>query len=258
MSLSTFSIFYFNFEINEDFRYLNFDEGSGELTASIELGAYTPTQLAEQIAIAMNAVGTFAYTVVFNRTSRSFTISSLSGSFDLLVSTGSSDASAYSVIGFVGADRTGTSTYTGAESGNIYEPQFILQDHISSENFQSLISPTVVKTAAGQVEVIRFGVEKFVQMNIKWINNKFDASDSRIFKYNPEGIEDAQEFLQYLVTKKPVEFMADISALNTFQQLLLESTEQDQMGTKYQLKELYDKGLPNFFETGKLVFRVIE
>ncbi len=258
MSLSTFSLFYFNFEINEDFRYINFDEGSGELTATIELGAYTATEIANQVASAMNAVGTYAYTVVFNRDSRSFTIASLSGSFDLLVSTGSSAASAFSVIGFEGSDRTGTNTYTGGESGDFYEPQFILQDYVPSENFQGSIAQTVIITASGQVEVVRFGVEKFIQMNIKYINNKADASDSKIFKYNPTGLEDAQRFMQYLMTKKPVEFMANIGSRNTFQQVLLESTPTEKDGTGYQLKELYDKGLPNFFETGKLVFRVIE
>jgi hypothetical protein len=39
---------------------------------------------------------------------------------------------------------------------------------------------------------------------------------------------------------------------------MLESTPEDAKGLKYKLKELYGQGLPGYFETGVLKFRVLE
>lgn len=256
MSLTTFSIFYYNFEADDDHRYLAFDEGSGELQASLELGSFTPTDMATNIQTAMNEVGSNSYVVTFNRDDRSFTIESTTGNFDLLVLTGTSGSSIFSVIGFTGADRTGDDEYTGGESGDFYEPQFILQDHIPTDNYQKLVSPAVNKSAEGMVEVIRFGTEKFLQLNIKYATNK--VSDGRIIKYNPEGVEDLVRFMQFIMQKKEIEYMPNINSRSTFQKVLLEQTQDEPKGTGFKLRELYDKGLPNYFETGPLVFRLIE
>lgn len=255
MSLTTFSAFYYDFEFDADSRYLCIDEGSGELIAELQLGEYTPTDMAIVIQSALNDVGTLGYTVTFNRSDRSFTISA-TGNFDLLVSSGSVATQGYSKFGFTGADRTGAATYTGSPAGNEYLPQFILQDHISTDNYQKLVSPSINKSAAGDVEVIRFGTEKFLQCNIKFITNK--VSDGKVIRYNPTGVEDFQSFMQYIIQKKPIEYMPNELSRNTYQKFILESTELDSKGTGYKLKELYDKGLPNFFESGPLVFRLVE
>jgi hypothetical protein len=255
MSLSTFSIFYFDFEITNTAKNISFDEGSGELIAEIQTGSYTPTELATEIKVALEAVGANTYAVTFNRSSRSFTISS-TVAFDLLVTSGTAGSSAYDVLGFQGADRTALLTYTGAEAGDFYIPQFIIQDHIDKENYQKLVDPSVQKTATGRVEVVRFGIAKFIQMNFKYITNK--PNDGAIIKNNPNGVEDLQRFMQFLMLKKPVEFMADTSDRDTFEQLILETSPDDSMGTGYKLKELYDKGLPDVFESGILLFRVLE
>jgi len=258
MSLSTFSTFYYNYEFDQYYKYINFKENGGsELTAEVEIGSYTPTEMATVIQDAMNTSGALTYQVTFNRSERTFTISLVgAGSFDLLISSGTSDAKAFSIFGFSGADRTSLSASTGNTCGNEYNPQFILQDYISTNDFQKLISPTINKSASGAVEVIRFGVEKFMQCNIKFITNKESGGD--VIRYNPTGVANAQSFLQYLITKKPIEFMPDIGSRNTFQKMLLESTPDDQKGTGYKLKELYDKNLPGFYETGALIFRLIE
>lgn len=254
MSLTTFSIFYFDFEITNDNKFFNFSEGGPELTAEIEIGSYTATEFGPTIATALNAVGANTYSVSFDRDTRFFTISA-DANFELLVFSGTVTPNAYEVIGFTGADRTGDDTYTGdQQSGDFYEPQFIIQDHIDRGNFQKLIDPSVNQTAAGLVEVIRFGVSEFIQMNFKWNTNK--ASDGHIIKNNPTGVEDLQRFMQYITTKKPVEFMADISDRDEFVKLILESTEEESKGTSYKLREMYDRNLPFYFETGKLVFRV--
>lgn len=257
MSLSTFSTFYYGFEVTADTRYLCFNEGGSEIIADVELGSYTPTELAVIIKTALDTAGALTYTVAFNRSTRSFTISSTS-TFALLVSSGSATASVFSVIGFTGADRTGASSYAGGTSGSEYKPQFILQDHIAIEDWQELVKPSVQTTANGKVEVVRFGIEKFMQCNIKFATNLNIAADGINLKNNPTGVEDLRAFMQYLITKKPVEFMKDLADRNTFQTFILEKTDNDSKGTGYKLVELYSKNLPNFFETGKLVFRLIE
>lgn len=254
MSLSTFSVFYYGFEFDTDTQYIDFDEGSGALQAEVELGSFTPTEMALNIQEAMNSVGVLTYTVTFNRADRSFTIDS-TANFDLLVSSGVSANKAYPAFGFTGSDRTSASTYTGGFSGNEYLPQFVLQDHISTENLQKLVMPSINKSASGVVEVIRFGVEKFMQCNIKFATNLHIGGNH--FKNNPSGVEDLQAFMQYITQKKPVEFMEDELTRSTYQKMLLESTVEERDGTGYLLKELYDKGLPDIYETGLLRFRLV-
>lgn len=256
MSLTTFSIFYFDYETNEDVKYLDFKEGTDpESTISISANQWSPEELADEIQDQMNSVGTYTYTVTFNRSTRTFTITG-SSIFTLYVSGGShSSTNIMSLIGFSGANRTGLTTYTGnLVTGSVYEPQFILQDHISSEDKKRSVDATIRKTANGELEVVKFGTESFVQVNIKYANSIH--GDGKIIKYNPTGVDDLRAFMQYLITKGPVEFMADISDRNTFQILRLESTTDNKDGLGYELKELYDKGLPNYFESGKLLFRV--
>lgn len=255
MSLETFSIFYYGFEFDADHQYIDFSEGGPQITASVELGAFDPEELAVKITTAMNTAGAFTYSCSFNRTTRVFTISSTS-TFSLLIATGTSGAKAFDVFGFSGSDKTGASSYSGVSAGLVYEPQFIIQDHISTDNFQRLVMPSVNKSADGSVEVIRFGTEKFIQANFKFITNK--ASDNRVIKNNQTGIEDTQDFLQWAIFKKPIDFMKDIDDRSVFQTVILESTPDNKDGTGYKLKELYDRGLPGFFETGTLVFRLIE
>ena len=255
MSLSTFSIFYYNFEITSSNKYISFDEGSGEIVAEIQTGSYTASELGTAIKTALEDVGGLTYTVTFNRTSRSFTIQAGSN-FSLLVSSGTSGLSAFGILGFTGADRTGASTYTGGNAGSAYEPQFIIQDHVGKEDYQRLVDPSVLKTANGRVEVVRFGISKFIQMNFKYLTDK--PSDGNVIKNNPNGLADIRSFMQFAFLKKPMEFMADISDRNTFDKVILEATPEDAQGTGFRLKELYDKGLPGVFETGVLLFRVVE
>lgn len=255
MSLTTFSVFYFYYEFNSDFQYIDFSEGGPDLQATVDFGEYTPTEMATAIEDALNNAGALTYTVTFNRQARTFTIAA-SGPFELLVNSGASSNKAFSKFGFTGADRTGAATYTGGPAGSEYLPQFILQDHVSTDNFQGLVSPSVNKSASGRVEVVRFGIEKFLRCNIKFATNMMIGGND--FRYNANGVEDLQEFMQYLTQKKPVEFMPDTANRSTFQTFILESTPEDKTGTDYLLKELYDKGLPNIFETGVLTFRLIE
>lgn len=256
MSLDTFSIFYYGHSITDENYLLDVDEGSGDFQVELPVGSYTLTEFVDILESALNDAGTLTYTVSLTRASREITISA-TASFDLLVSTGPSvGTSAWSLIGFSGSDRTGASTYTGnLPSGSAYEPQFILQDHVPPENYKKSVMATVNESASGDLEIVRFGSVRGVQFNIKYATDI--PMDGKIIKNNPSGVSDLNSFMDYITDGNKIEMMPDISDRSTFDTLIIESTQQSRDGIEYRLKELYDKGLPRFFETGVLSFRVI-
>lgn len=256
--INTYSLFYYIGSVDEGNFYLNFNEGSGELTAEIETGSYTPTDLAESIEAALNDEGTNTYTVVFNRSTRTFTISA-DANFSLLITSGSNVGSdIFSLIGFTGADLSGDDTYTGnLPAASQYEPQFKFQSYVDQEDLQKAVSASVNKSASGTVEVVKFGTEKFYELNIMFITDINQGVEGPI-KTNLSGVSAARNFLRFCIEKHELELMLDIDNKNDFVKVLLESTEEERDGTGYRLKELYSKGLPGYFETGKMVFRLVE
>lgn len=258
MSIETYSLFYYISEITSSNNKMNFDEGGAELTATIEVGSYTPTDLATAIKTALDAAGALTYTVTFNRTSRTFTIASTSN-FSLLVSSGSTVGSGpYALIGFTGSDRTLASTYTGDSSaGSQYEPQFKFQDFVSNDDWQEKIDAQVNESALGDVEVVSFGTRELIQMNIRFATDK-DVSKSNWIKNNASGVSNLRSFMQFAITKAPFELMENIGDRATYKKVILESTPEDNKGTAYKLKELSLQGGPTgFFETGVIRLRVL-
>jgi len=256
MALSTFSIFYYGYTVNAGNKFINFDEGAGELTAQIEIGSYTLTEILVKIKTAMDAVGTDTYTVTVDRDTRIITIAS-DGTFSLLLSTGSQvGSSPFSLLGFTsGADTASAASHAGDEaSGFSYKPQFILQDFTDSDNWQEAIDSSVNESATGSLEVVNFGTRFFTEFSFKFISNL--SQDHTIIKNNPTGLADAQVFLREITTKNPVEIMFDISDRATFKKIVLESTPSSSTGTAYKLKELTGKNLPGYYEINNLKFRV--
>lgn len=257
--INSFSRFYYGFEITAENQYLDFSEGSGpELSAEIDVGSYTAMEFIEAVKIALDSAGALTYAVSFDRSTRRISVSS-SSTFKLLIGSGSHPGStAWSLMGFTGAvDLAGASSYTGnAAAGDSYAPQFKLQEYVSSADFQQAADSTVNRTASGRVEVVKFGIEKFMECNIMFATDV--AQDGSVIRNNGSGVADLRRFLQFLVTKAPCEFMPDEADLETFETMILESTPDSQNGVGYRLREMYDKGLPGYFQTGKLKFRVLE
>lgn len=256
--IQTYSKFYYNYVIDNDNYYLDFDEGGGELSATLEPGEYTLTDLLVEIKRALEDAGALTYTVTVNRTTRIITIAG-SASFDLLVSTGThASTSVFTLIGFTGADRTSLTTYAANNSsGSEYKPQFKLQSYIDPEDWQQAADASINKTASGRVEIIKFGTEKFFQFNINFATDIEQPCNGPILN-NPTGLDDLRSFMQYAVTRSPLEFIPDKDLPNTFYKIILESTPDSQTGVGYKLKELYDKNLPGYFDTGVLKWRLIE
>ena len=98
-------------------------------------------------------------------------------------------------------------------------------------------------------------IKTFIQMNFKFVTNITQPSGS-IIRNDASGVSKLITFLDYLITKAPIEFMPDENTVNTFQKVILESMADNEKGVGYRLRELYDRGLPGYFETGIMKFRV--
>lgn len=258
MSLTTQSLFYYGHEITSDNYLIDFDEGGGELTATLALGSYTLAEFVAEIKRVLDAAGALTYTVSVNRTTRIITISA-DGNFDLLTNTGTHVGTApWDLMGYTTtANKTGAATYAADnDSGESYHTQFVPQSYVGPDDLQEAVDATVHESAAGDVQVFRFGTNRFIEMNLMYITSR-DVTGS-VIRNNPTGVSDAQAFLQYSVRKNRMEFMEDADSPGTFQSVLLESTPEDSKGVGYRLRELYGRGLPEFFETGVLKFRVLE
>lgn len=258
MSLSTHSKFYYGFEVSGENNYLDFSEGGPEISAVVDVGSYTPTQFAARIQAAMREAGTQNYVVSFDRDTRKITISAPLN-FELLISSGShTGTSVYSTAGFAGADETGTNSYlAGAAIATVYTTQFILQSYIAPEDNEGATYGTVNKSASGNIEVVTFGDEAFTEFEISYVNDRDNGPDAPI-RYNPNGISELRQLMRHFISKAPFEFMPDEDDTNDFVSMFLESSPEDPNGLKYKLKEQYGRGLPGYFNTGVLKFRMLE
>lgn len=261
MTIQTYSGFTYGHTINENNKFLEFEESiSGILTAELNIGSYTLGTFVNEVARALNAASlNQTYTATLNRATRRITISS-SDNFSLLINSATTALqSAFPLAGFTGADVTGQSSYEGdSPSGSFFEPQFLLQDYIPFENDQRANNVTVNETPSGILEVIKFGDINFMTCNIKYQKNQ-SADEPRakdnILRFSQTGYTDLLNFLIYAATKAPIEFVPDVNNPNIFTRCLLESTTRESNGTGFRIRELYAEGFAEWFESGRLVFR---
>ncbi len=235
----------------------DFQESGGALLATLETSGYTLGELIVQVQSALNAIGDNDYVVSLNRATGMVTVSA-NHNFSILLLTGASiGASFWPTIGFTQSiDLTGAATYTGqVPAGKIYYPQFLLQSYVGPDANQASLDSTINRTASGRTERVRFGVEKFIDMDVKFITNK--AMDGIVIKNNPSGLADAIAFLEDITSKARFEFVPDASSGSTFYKVILENTQGFKDGTGFKLKELFMQNLPDIYETGVLTLRVV-
>jgi len=254
-TIKTLSSFYFVERVTVSNRSIDFDEGGGELQATLNTGSYTPTEYAAEWQRALRAAGTQAYVVSFNRSTRELTVSAPLA-FDLLSLTGSrAGTGAWESAGFsILADHTGLNSYTSDDPcGDIYEPQYILSDYTAAKDSLIKESATVNETPAGIVQQISYGDGARIKMNIRVITNKTGLKNENFFE-NVNGEDDARAFMAYLLGKNKVEFMPDKATPNAFEKVYLVRTAEDGTGREFELKNMK---FPDFYETGNLVFRKV-
>lgn len=257
MSLQTLPVFIFDYQVTSTSQFINFDEGGPELTAVLNIGSYSLTDYLSEIERAMNAAGALDFTVTANRDTRIITVAA-TGTFSLLITSGSNaGASAYANMGFSGADVSGSSSYDGgAAAGNEYIPQFFVQNYTSFDDFKVAADASVNVAASGNTEVLSFGQNQFMRANITFATSR-DVGANCYITNNATGVADLRTFMDYLITKGPVEFSEDKDSRSTFTTCILEATPENGDGVGYRLNELVARRLEGFFETGTLLFRKV-
>ena len=259
MSIQSFSKFYYGHLIDITNQNIAFDEGSGEINAIINPGSYTLDEFATAVQTAMNNVtATAVITVTVDRAERKITISS-NLVLDLLVSSGAtSESSAYPLIGFTGADRIGNASIQGdSVSGSEYKPQFMLQSYVPSAINVKSVESSVNKSTSGDLEVLNFGEEKFIEFDLKYITDNPRVADGKLIKANTNGVADAVAFFSDITKKRRFEFMADADNPDVFEKVVLESTGANSKGVGFKLEEQYKRNLIDIYEVNRNRLRVL-
>lgn len=258
MAISTKSLFYFGVSVSSNVnQYVNFSEGSGgELSGVFPVGNYSMYSSVLKLQAVLNDKGALDYTVTLNRSTRKVTITA-TGTFSIKAATGSqASSSLWSWFGFT-TDRTGSNTYTSnGVIGSQYEPQFYLQNYISSNDFKVSVSEKINQSASGNIEVVRFGNVSKTQFSVEYATDIVQNSGS-VITNDASGVSNLRNFLISITNKIPIEFMANKAVPDSYETLLLESTESSSNGTGFKLNEMYGSGLPFYFSSGNLLFRKI-
>jgi hypothetical protein len=102
------------FIIDSTNKYIDFDEGGAELTATLTEDTYNGQTLCDEVKTQLDANGALTYTVSYSEATGKFTIAATSN-FTLRWQSGTNTANTAGVpLGFdVSANDTGTDTYTG-------------------------------------------------------------------------------------------------------------------------------------------------
>ena len=255
-ALENHSKFYYGWQITTTNRYIDFNDGAGIKTAILKVGYYSSNDLIIEIKKQMDALSTLNFAVVFDRIARQFTISS-TVSFSLLFATGPYFAQSTSaLLGYTASNKTGASSYLAENvSGFEYSTQFYIQSYKDTSTNRRAIDGTVNKSASGVTEVIKFGTERLMEGEFLFITNITQESIS-IIRTNNQGREDFIQFIEWCTEKAPIEFIKNENDPSTFQTFVLESTPTDSKGLDYDLIEMYDRGLAQYYRSGVLKFRL--
>lgn len=257
MSISTKSAFYYGHTVTNNNAAMDFSEdGVTELQATLNPGSYTLTEYVAEVERALNAAGALNYTVTVNRTTRIITVAA-SGVFELWIQSGDrASSAAWSLMGFTGGvDLTGLATYAGLTgSGSEFLPQAKLDNYIPKEVWKTKQDAVVNVAAGGIVQAVTFGDVSFYRMNVVLQVNSATPG-SPLIDADANGLTKLIAFMDYLITKAPIEFMPDRATRATFDKLILESTATDKQGTEYQLKKI--ESVAGYYSSGAMVFRVV-
>jgi hypothetical protein len=176
-----------------------------------------------------------------------------------LKSTGShAENPIYDVLGMTGGDVSGASSYTFSNpSGYQYRPQFYLLDYLAPEDNEQAVDGSINKSAAGVIEVVKYGLESFIEFTIDFINND-PRSDEQYIEQDLSGVENARSFMAEVIQKANIEFMPDRDDSSTFYTIQIERTQSNNLGLGYRLREKTQQGFVGYYSTGLLTFRLVE
>ena len=256
MSITTRSQFFYGHTITEEKQWIDFDEGGPEISVQLDIGDYTLTEFAAEVASKMTQAGALTYTAAVNRTTRKITLSAGSN-FALRVTTGTHLASsAFALMGYT-INKTGSNSYLAdVESGSVFKPQAVVRDYVPFEDNYSALSSVVNESESWIIETVSFGSKRIAQMNIWLITDKPQQSYSSV-ENNPSARAQARQFMEYIITKAKFEFMPDRNTPATFYKVLLEKTQEGDKGTAYTLKKMFNNGVEGYYQTGEIELRQV-
>lgn len=259
MALKKYSAINYGHTITKNNRYINFIEPNAdniELSAVLDIGGFTLTTYANRLAKALNTAGTQEYTVDVDRTTGRLTISS-TDIFTLLVDTGSQKTvSAFTISGFTGSDLSGADNYeSDSRSGSVYITQTPLHNFSDFPYNKEKSEAQVRTTPAGITEVVSYSVLQRLKCDLPLITNYIPQ---RYIRATATGVDEAEAFMDYAITKAPLEFIYDYQDPDVFVSCILDKTKQSREGVGYELVERVKDELPGYYELTGLVFLRIE
>ena len=207
-------------------------------------------ELAADIQNGLNDTGTETYTVSVNAVTREFTFSA-TGLFDILA-TFDID-SLWPVVG-IGADQLAVTTFTGATTGNVYFPQYPLQNYLPFEDKITAIDPNKTESTQGIVRSSTLGKVRRMKCNFQYITEKKFPTGS-VIKSDLDAYQNARDFMDFATLSKTIEFIADTSNYNDFRKCVLIKTRTSSQGLDYELENLDSTGLPTFKRISNLEFQ---
>lgn len=250
MALSAKSLFTYKIEVTTLNQNLDFviELGGDTLTAVLDVGFYSPTSLAQQIAYQMQSLDTTnIYTVsvsrnVMGNTQNRITIATNGAYLDLLFGTGpNTNTSCASLIGFNPSDYTGATSYIGSSStGSILIPNYLGFNFLDVNNGAKVFGAVNV-AASGLKEAVTFNIQQFIEVEYRY------EVKSRLTLWT--------DFFSWAQAQKPFDFTPEISDPDTFYTCTLEKTSAHSQGLGWRMPEMLP-ALPNHYTTGPLTFRV--
>lgn len=254
MALETRPEFFWFTPITIENYYLDFAEGGPTLFAQLTIGAKTPREVVEATATAMNAAGGQTYTVTLDRNTRLVTISA-PGNFELYPDTGSHNATTMlKELGFT-TDRSGSNSYVAdTQMGFTFRPQFLIQNFTPFENLEESTASVVNESAKGIIEVFKFGQRNFMRLRMLFVTD-LDMGEGNIIETQASALANMRTYLQFATTKSPHDFVPNRSSPSIFTEMLLESTPRSKKGTGFEIREMTDRNLANYYDSGLLTYR---
>jgi hypothetical protein len=250
MALKTKSAFFYGLTVTTNNSALDFQVGTSQYLATLNVGNYTATTLCAEIVRAMQAADVFnTYSATYSRVYSGgsvqslITISSSTTSFQFLFGSGPrSNVSCASLLGFPASDTASGTTFTGSSSfGTTLAPELVGYSYLDPATTRKVIGALNV-SASGIKETIVFSYQQFFQVEFK-----YEPEAKTLIQWAPFLLFASQQFL--------MEFAADITNPQTTIDCTLEKTEYDGKGMGYQMKEMLPD-FPFYYRTGLLTFRV--
>ena len=258
MTIQTRSLFYYIEPVILENRFLDFSEGGPNIAGELNVGAYSPEGLLDQVEAVLNDLGTQVYTATFNRVTNKVTIAGDTSNFELNVTTGpNSGQSIFEVLGFT-SDKSGAMSYEGDEIfANVFRPQFWLQDYVPPSRWKEAVKANINESADGTIETFSFGKRSFYEFNIKFTTD-IDQGVGGPIETQAGAVASLESFMDAIIDKGNFELMEDVNDPDTYVTILLEKAPGNSMGVGFRLKELTGEGMAGYFETGKLKLRLVE